>query len=88
MQKDLREPIQSRNETAFLNPGERGADLAPKSVQETLKSLNLAVLGLVVMAGWLSITMKSGLMIYSEAIPAYLIVCCLLFFKAIEQKRA
>ena len=56
-------------------------------IGEVLQRVNMAVLGLLSIAGLMCLTMKCSEPMFREALPAYLIVCCLLFFKAISQKQ-
>lgn len=86
MEKRDGNSVQVQNEIAYQASRNSGNNSNHRSVQDLLQNVNLAVMGLMIIAGLLCLTMQCSELMFREALPAYLIVSCLLFFKATEQK--
>ena len=86
MEKRTRESVQVQQGMTYEAARETGKGSQGKSLQQMMQNVHVAVLGLVIMTGWICLAMKSSEQMFRQALPAYLLICCLIFFKATEQK--
>lgn len=87
MEESMKKPVQQQREIAYQAAQDTKDRQETGNIQDVMQNINVAVLGLVIMSGWMFLTMKSSDAMFREALPAFLIICCLLFFKATEQRK-